>query len=93
MDVRKCNHSLAIGITEKYIGHNVTFSFSSTTFVRNNFLSDKYLASYAVDVNRREHGSLYCNGFDQRVASQQLCKQGHIPRVRGDVTQRWVVVT
>jgi hypothetical protein len=39
--------------------------------------------------------------FDQRVASQQLCKHGPtrnnrggcVLRVRGDVTERWVVVT
>jgi hypothetical protein len=43
---------------------------------------------------------LYCNGFDERVARQQLCKHGPTRNntggcfflVRGDVTQRWVVV-
>jgi hypothetical protein len=42
----------------------------------------------------------YCNGFDQRVARQQLCKHGPTHNnnggcvfcVHGDVTQRWVVV-
>jgi hypothetical protein len=44
---------------------------------------------------------LYGNGFDQRIARQQLSKHGPtcnsrggcVFRVRGDVTQRWVVVT
>jgi hypothetical protein len=43
----------------------------------------------------------YCNGFDERVARQQLRKHGSacnisggcVFRVRDDVTQRWVVVT
>jgi hypothetical protein len=43
----------------------------------------------------------YCNGFDQRFARQQHCKHGPTCnsrggcffRVRGDVTQRWVVAT
>jgi hypothetical protein len=43
----------------------------------------------------------YCKRFDQRVARQQLYKQGPtsnnkglcVFRVLGDVTQRWVVVT
>jgi hypothetical protein len=43
----------------------------------------------------------YFNGFNKRVARQQLCKHGPTHknggdcflRLRGDVTQRWVVVT
>jgi hypothetical protein len=43
----------------------------------------------------------HCNGFDQRVVTQELCKHGPtrnnrggcVFHVRGDVTQRWVVVT
>jgi hypothetical protein len=44
---------------------------------------------------------LYCNGLDQRVARQPLCKHGPtrnsggscVLRVRGDVTQQWIETT
>jgi hypothetical protein len=44
---------------------------------------------------------LYCNGFDQRVARQQLCKHGPTRNnrggcasyVRGEVTQQSIVLT
>jgi hypothetical protein len=42
----------------------------------------------------------YCNGFDRRIARQQLCKHGPtrnnrgscVVRVRGDVTQQQAVI-
>jgi hypothetical protein len=48
-----------------------------------------------------KHKYKYCNGVDQRVTTQHLYKHGPTRNnrggcvfcVRGDVTQRWVVVT
>jgi hypothetical protein len=61
---------------------------------RENFISNITLVMSSTVMNY-----LYFNGFDQRIARQQLCKHGPtrnsrggcVFRVCGDVTQRWLV--
>jgi hypothetical protein len=55
---------------------------------------------YAWEIRICKH-VIYCNGVDQSVARQQLCKHGTtnnnrgscVFRVRRDVTQQWIETT